>query len=85
MEVSVDDVIELKVVVIVTERIYEALGYFQPAKVEDELNDCEEREVEIFPVVVTTENESSHSAFLHWNQGAIVVQIPGRVQELSRC
>ena len=82
MEVSVDDVIKLKVVVIITERIDEALRYFEPTKVENELNDSEEREVEILPVVVTTQNESSHRSFLHWEQVAIVVQIPGGVEEL---
>ena len=82
MEVSVDDVIKLKVVVIITERIDEALGYFEPAKVENELNDGEEREVEILPVVVTTQNEGSHRSFLHWKQVAIVVQIPGGGEEL---
>ena len=82
MEVPVYDVIKLKVVVIITERIDEALGYFEPAKVEDELNDGEEWEVEIFPVVVATQIESSHSSFLHWNQGAILVQVPGGVEEL---
>ena len=79
MEVSVDDVIKLKVVVIITERIDEALGYFEPAKVEDELNDGEEWEVEIFPVVVATQIESSHSSFLHWKQCAIFFQVPGGV------
>ena len=82
LEVSVDDVIELKVVVVITERIDEALGYFKPAKVENELNDGEEWEVEIFPVVVTTQNEGSSRSFFHWKQGAIVVQIPGWVEEL---
>ena len=82
MEVSVDDVIELKVVVIVTERIDEALGYFKPTKVEDELDDGEEREVEILPVVVTTQIESSYCSFLHWKQGPIFVQVPSGVEEL---
>ena len=82
LEVSVDDVVKLKVVVIITERIDEALGNFQPAKVEDELNDGEEWEVEIFPVVVTTQNEGSSRSFLHRKQGAIVVKIPGWVEEL---
>ena len=79
LEVSVDDVVKLKVVVIITERIYEALSYFQPAKVENELNDGEEWEVEIFPVVVTTQNEGSSRSFLHRKQGAIIVQIPSWV------
>ena len=82
LEVSVDDVIELKVVVVITERIDEALGYFKPAKVENELNDREEWEVEIFPVVVITQNESSHRSFLHWKQDPIFVQIPGGIKEL---
>ena len=82
MEVSVDDVIKLKVVVIITKRIDQALGYFQPAKVEDKLDDGKEWKVEIFPVVVATQIESSHSSFLHWNQGAILVQVPGGVEEL---
>ena len=47
MEVSVDDVIKLKVVVIIAERIDEALGYFEPAKVENELKKEEEGNVDI--------------------------------------
>ena len=82
LEVSVDDVIELKVVVVITERIDEALGYFKPTKVEDELDDGEERKVEILPVVVTTQIESSNCSFLHWKQGPIFVQVPSGVEEL---
>ena len=44
LKVSVDDVVDVKVIIIITEWIDEDLGYSQPAKVENKLEHSEEGE-----------------------------------------
>ena len=47
VDVSVEDVVELEVVVILPEGIHQRLAHLQPAHVEQELQDGEDRHVDL--------------------------------------
>ena len=59
LEVPVNDVTNVKIVIIVAERIYEILGHFEPTKIEDKLQCGEEGEVEVVNVGVVAHEVDS--------------------------
>ena len=54
LEVPVNNVLDIKVIIAVSEGIDEILSHFEPAEVEDKLQGGEEWEVEVVDVVVVS-------------------------------